>query len=91
MGQLTLLSKVDLLAIADFGLMELDIDKYRNLFEVIDGRDGRRISLLLIWQKARRLKRNVHSTRTECSFHFSEICKTHPTIIQYNTKYYVTK
>lgn len=33
------LASLDLLVIDDFGLMELDIDKYRNLFEVIDSRD----------------------------------------------------
>lgn len=47
MDQLTLLSKVDLLAIDDFGLMELDIDKCRDLFEVIDGRDGRRSTIII--------------------------------------------
>lgn len=33
------LAKLDLLAIDDFGLMDLDLDKCRDLFEVIDGRD----------------------------------------------------
>ena len=33
------LAALDLLVIDDFGLMELDIDKCRNLFEVIDSRD----------------------------------------------------
>ncbi len=47
MDQLTLLSKVDLLAIDDFGLMELDIDKCRDLFEVIDSRDGRRSTIII--------------------------------------------
>lgn len=47
MEQLTSLSKVDLLAIDDFGLMELDIDKCRDLFEVIDGRDGRRSTIII--------------------------------------------
>lgn len=47
MDQLTLLSKVDLLAIDDFGLMELDIDKCRDFFEVIDGRDGRRSTIII--------------------------------------------
>ncbi len=28
--------------IDDFGLMELDLDKYRDLFEVLDTRDGRK-------------------------------------------------
>lgn len=36
MDQLTLLSKADLLAIDDFGLMELDVDKCRDLFKTID-------------------------------------------------------
>lgn len=47
MDQLTSLSKIDLLAIDDFGLMELDIDKCRDLFEVIDGRDGRRSTIII--------------------------------------------
>ena len=47
MDQLALLSKVDLLAIDDFGLMELDLDKCRDLFEVIDGRDGRRSTIII--------------------------------------------
>lgn len=37
---ITTLSKLDLLAIDDFGLMELDLDKCHDLFKVIDGRDG---------------------------------------------------
>ena len=28
--------------IDDFGLMELDLDKYRDLFEVLDTRGGRK-------------------------------------------------
>ena len=47
LDQLALLSKVDLLAIDDFGLMELDLDKCRDLFEVIDGRDGRRSTIII--------------------------------------------
>lgn len=47
MDHLTFLSKVDLLAIDDFGLMELDLDKCRDLFEVIDGRDGRRSTIII--------------------------------------------
>lgn len=43
----TTLSTVDLLAIDDFGLMELDLDKCRDLFEVIDGRDGRKSTILI--------------------------------------------
>ena len=39
--------KTDLLAIDDFGLMELDLDKCRDLFEVIDGRDGRHSTIII--------------------------------------------
>ena len=41
------LAKLDLLALDDFGLMDLDLDKCRDLFEVIDGRDGRRSTLII--------------------------------------------
>lgn len=41
------LSKLDLLVIDDFGLMELDLDKCRDLFEVIDGRDGRKSTIIV--------------------------------------------
>ena len=44
---ISLNTKTDLLAIDDFGLMELDIDKCRDLFEVIDGRDGRRSTIII--------------------------------------------
>ncbi len=37
---------LDLLVLDDFGLMELDLDKCRDLFEVIDGRDGRRSTII---------------------------------------------
>lgn len=43
----TALSKLDLLAIDDFGLMELILDKCRDFFEVIDGRDGRRSTIII--------------------------------------------
>lgn len=43
------LSKLDLLVLDDFGLMELDPDKCRNLFELIDAREGRK-SILVISQ-----------------------------------------
>lgn len=43
------LSKIDLLVLDDFGLMELDPDKCRNLFELIDAREGRK-SILVISQ-----------------------------------------
>ena len=34
------MSEYDLLVIDDFGLMELDLDKCRNLFEIIESRDS---------------------------------------------------
>ena len=43
------LSKIDLLIIDDFGLMELDLNKCRNLFEVIDSREGRK-SIIVVSQ-----------------------------------------
>lgn len=43
----TALAKLDLLAVDDFGLMELDLDKCRDLFEVIDGRDGRKSTIII--------------------------------------------
>lgn len=43
----TRLAKLDLLAIDDFGLMELDLDKCRDLFEVIDGRDGKKSTIII--------------------------------------------
>lgn len=43
----TSLAKMDLLAIDDFGLMDLDLDKCRDLFEVIDGRDGRKSTIII--------------------------------------------
>ena len=41
------LCKVDLLVIDDFGLMELDIEKCRNLFDLIDAREGRKSTLVI--------------------------------------------
>ena len=41
------LAALDLLVIDDFGLMELDIDKCRNLFEVIDSRDCRHSTMVI--------------------------------------------
>lgn len=37
----------DVLAIDDFGLMELDIDKCRNLFELIDARESRKPTVVI--------------------------------------------
>ena len=37
----------ELLVIDDFGLMELDLDKYRDLFEVLDTRDGRKSTVVI--------------------------------------------
>lgn len=44
---LTEVMKLDLLVIDDFGLMELDLDKCRTLFDVIDGRDGRKSTVIV--------------------------------------------
>jgi len=41
------ISKYDLLAIDDFGLMDLDLNKCMDLFEVIDGRDGRKSTIII--------------------------------------------
>ncbi len=41
------LSKTDLLVLDDFGLMDLDPDKCRNLFEVIDAREARRSTVVI--------------------------------------------
>lgn len=41
------LSGLDLLVIDDFGLMTLDLDKCRDLFEVIDSRDGRKSTAII--------------------------------------------
>ena len=38
---------LDLLVIDDFGLNEFDLDKCRDLFEVIDGRDGRKSTVIV--------------------------------------------
>lgn len=41
------LAKLDLLVIDDFGLMDLDLDKCRDLFEVLDTRDGRKSTVII--------------------------------------------
>lgn len=41
------LTRLDLLVIDDFGLMELDLDKCRDLFEVLDCRDGRKSTVVI--------------------------------------------
>ena len=41
------LAALDFLVIDDFGLMELDIDKCRNLFAVIDSRDCSHSTLII--------------------------------------------
>ena len=43
------LSKLDLLILDDFGMMDLNPDMCRNLFELIDAREGRR-SIIVISQ-----------------------------------------
>ena len=41
------LTQLDLLVIDDFGLMDLDLDKCRDLFEVLDSRDGRKSTVVI--------------------------------------------
>lgn len=41
------LFRLDLLAIDDFGLMEFDLDKCRDLFNVIDSREGRKSTIII--------------------------------------------
>lgn len=41
------LARLDLLIIDDFGLMELDLDKCRDLFEVIDSRESRKSTMFV--------------------------------------------
>ncbi|MDO4620757.1 MAG: ATP-binding protein [Lachnospiraceae bacterium] len=41
------IAKLDLLVVDDFGLMDLDIDRCRDLFEVIDCRDGRKSTIII--------------------------------------------
>ena len=41
------IAQLDLLVVDDFGLMELDLDKCRNLFEVIDCRDCRKSTMIV--------------------------------------------
>ena len=41
------LTKLDLLVIDDFGLMDLDLDKCRDFFEVLDTRDGRKSTVVI--------------------------------------------
>lgn len=40
-------SRLDLLVIDDFGLMPLDVDKCRDLFEIIDSREGRKSTVIV--------------------------------------------
>ena len=41
------LTKLDLLVIDDFDLMDLDLDKCRDLFEVLDTKDGRKSTVVI--------------------------------------------
>ena len=45
--QVNQLAKLELLIIDDFGLMELDLDKCRDLFEVIDSRDSLKSTMIV--------------------------------------------
>ena len=41
------MANLDLLVIDDFGLMDLDLDKCRDFFEVINSRDNRRSTIIV--------------------------------------------
>lgn len=45
--ELEALSNVDLLIIDDFGMMNLDIEMCRNLFEILDAREGRKSTVVI--------------------------------------------
>ena len=47
LDSLNKLTKLDLLVIDDFGLMDLDLDKCRDLFEGLDTRDGRKSTAVI--------------------------------------------
>ena len=47
MAYLNNLTRLDLLVIDDFGLMDLDLNKCRDLFEVIDSRDSLRSTMIV--------------------------------------------
>ena len=47
LDSLNKLTKLDLLVIDDFGLMDLDLDICRDLFEVLDTRDGRKSTVVI--------------------------------------------
>ena len=42
-----LMARLDMLVIDDFGLMDLDLDKCRDFFEVIDSRDNRKSTVIV--------------------------------------------
>ena len=41
------MAKLDMLVIDDFGLMDLDLDKCRDFFEVIDSRDNQKSTVVV--------------------------------------------
>ena len=41
------IAQVDLLITDDFGLMNLDVEKYRHLFEILDSREGRKSTVIV--------------------------------------------
>ena len=70
------LTKLDLLVIDDFGLMDLDLDKCRDLFEVLDTRDGRK-STVVISQFPVSTWFDMFADNTyadACLFHFTHKC-----------------
>ena len=47
LGIMENIAQVDLLIIDDFGLMNLDVEKCRHLFEILDSREGRKSTVLV--------------------------------------------
>ena len=47
LGIMENIAQVDLLITDDFGLMNLDVEKYRHLFEILDSREGRKSTVLV--------------------------------------------
>ena len=47
LGIMENIAQVDLLITDDFGLMNLDVEKYRHLFEILDSREGRKSTVIV--------------------------------------------
>ena len=52
-------SRYDLLVIDDFGLMDLNLDKCRDLFEIIEARDCRKSTVIIMITLILKLLKNI--------------------------------